>query len=86
MRTLAKIFKIANPPAVPSRVPVRDVGQKKLQEVSQKGTQMKSAPQSNPFSISEPLRVPVVESHPDELQPVNPAKKRFLFSQSEARI
>ena len=35
LNTLAKIFRKANPPAVPTRVPVREVGQKKLQEVSQ---------------------------------------------------
>ena len=35
LNTLAEIFIKANPPAVPLRVPVREVGQKKLQEVSQ---------------------------------------------------
>ena len=34
LKTLAEIFIKANPPAVPPRVPVREVGQKKLQEVN----------------------------------------------------
>ena len=74
--TLAEIFRKANPPAVPPRVPVREVDQKKLQEVNQEGTQMKWAPQSKPFGNAESLRVPIVEAYPDELQPVNQAKKR----------
>ena len=44
LKTLVEIFRKANPPAVPLRVPVREVGQKKLQEVNQEGTQMKSLP------------------------------------------
>ena len=43
MNTLEGIFRKANPPAVPPRVPVRKVGKKKLQEVNQEGTQMKRA-------------------------------------------
>ena len=39
--TLADIFRKANPPAVPPRVPVREAGQNKLQEMNQEGTQMK---------------------------------------------
>ena len=31
LKTLADIFRKSNPPAVPLRVPVREVGQKKLQ-------------------------------------------------------
>ena len=48
-----------------------DSGQKKPQEVNQEGTQMKSAPQSNPFTNAETMGVPILESYPDELQPVN---------------
>ena len=70
LKTLAEIFRKANPPAVPPRMPVREVGQKKLQEVSQEGTHMKSAPQSNSSINAEPLRVPILEAYPDELQPV----------------
>ena len=50
LSNLAGIFSKSNPSAVPSRVLFREVGQKKLQEVNQEGTQMKSAPQSNPFT------------------------------------
>ena len=50
LMTLVEIFKKTNPPAVLPRVPVRKLGQKKLQEVNQEGTQMKSAPQSNPLT------------------------------------
>ena len=35
LNNLAGIFRKANPPAVPPRVPVREVGQNKLQEVNQ---------------------------------------------------
>ena len=45
LKTLADIFRKSNSPAVPPRVPVREVGQNKLQEVSQEGTQMKRSPQ-----------------------------------------
>ena len=75
MKTIAEIFRKANPPAVPPRVPVREVGQKKLQEVNQGGTQMKRTPKSNKVTNTEPLRVPIVGAYPDELQPVNQAKK-----------
>ena len=34
LKTLADIFRKASPPAVPPRVPVREVGQKKLQEMN----------------------------------------------------
>ena len=74
---------MSNHPAVPPRMPVRKVGQKKLQEVNQEGTQMKSAPQSNPITNTEPLKVPILWACPDELQPVNPAK---IICQSEASI
>ena len=46
VNNLAKIFRESNPPAVPPRVTVGEEGQKKLQEVIHKVTQMKSAPQS----------------------------------------
>ena len=52
LKTLAEIFRKSNPPVVPPRVPVREVGQKKLQEVNQERTQMKRSPQSNPFTNS----------------------------------
>ena len=42
---LAEIIRKENPPAVPPRVPSRELYQKKLQEMNQEGTQMKSAPQ-----------------------------------------
>ena len=52
LNNLAEIFRKSNPPAVPPRVPFRGLGKMKLQEVNQEGTQMKSAPQSNPFTIA----------------------------------
>ena len=45
LKTLANIFRKANTPVVPLRVPVREVGQKRLQEMNQEGTQMKMEPQ-----------------------------------------
>ena len=42
LKTLADIFRKSNLPAVPLRVPVREVGQSKLQEMNQEGTQMKN--------------------------------------------
>ena len=67
-------------------VSVREVGQKKLQEVNQEWTQMKSAPQSKPFTNAKPMKVTILEVYPDELQPVNQAKNLVIvFSQSEAR-
>ena len=47
LNTLTDIFRKANPPAVPLRMLVRKVGQRKLQEMNQEGTQMKRTPQSN---------------------------------------
>ena len=44
LKTLSHIFRKANPPAVPPRVPFREVGQRKLQELNQEGTQMKITP------------------------------------------
>ena len=45
LKTLYNIFiKEKKTPAVPPRVPVREVVQKKLQEVNQEGTQIKMAP------------------------------------------
>ena len=64
---------------MPLRVPVREVGKKKLQEVNQEVTQIKIVPQSKPFTNAEPLRVPTLEAYPDEIQPVNQAKKTFSF-------
>ena len=60
LRTLAKILSKTNPPAVHPRVPVREVVEKKIQQVNQQGTQMKSVPQSKTFTNVEPLRVPIV--------------------------
>ena len=66
---------------------MREVGQKKLQEINQERTQMKRAPQSKPITNTDPLRVPIVEAHPDEIQPVNQAKNPIIFfSQPEASI
>ena len=45
LKTISDIFRKSNPPAVPPRVSVTEVGQKKLQEMIQEGTQMKMAPQ-----------------------------------------
>ena len=50
----------------------REVFQEKLQEVNQERTQMKNASQSKPLTNAEPLRVPIVESYPDELQQMHP--------------
>ena len=47
---------------------------------------MKRLPQENLFTDAEPLRVHNVEVYPDELQPLNQAKKNIFFSQSEASI
>ena len=41
LETLAEIIRKANPPAVPPRVPARDVGQKKLQDMNREGNQTK---------------------------------------------
>ena len=72
---LAEIFRKANPSAVPPRVPVREVGQKKIQEVNQEVTEMKRSLQSNSFTNAEHLSVPIVLEYPDEIQPLNSAKK-----------
>ena len=45
LKNLTEIFRKENPPAVPPSLPVREVGQKKLQEVNQEGTQMKMSSQ-----------------------------------------
>ena len=76
LNTLSNIFRKANPPAVPPRVPVRELGQKKLQEMNQEVTQIKMAPQSKPIKNAEPLRVTIVDTYTDELQPLNQSKKR----------
>ena len=81
LKTLAKIFRKANPPALPSRVPVMEVGQIKLQEVNQKRAHMKRSPQSNQITNSEPLRLTIAEVYPNELQPVNQAKNKYFSSQ-----
>ena len=52
LNSLAEIFRKSNPPEVPLREPVREVCQKKLQEVNQEGTQMKRAPESKPITNS----------------------------------
>ena len=64
LKTLDDIFRKANPPVVLPRVPVKEVGQKKLQEMNQEGTQMKSTPRSNPVINEEPLRVHIVGAYP----------------------
>ena len=69
-KTLAKVLRPANPAALPPGVPVGEVGQKKLQEMNQEVTQMKSTPQSNPVTNAKLLRVPIVGAYPDELQQV----------------
>ena len=66
LKTLAEIFRRANPPVVPPRVPVREVGQKKPKEVNHEGTETKRAPQSKSITIIEPLRLPTVDIYPDE--------------------
>ena len=83
MKTLADIFRKPNPPTVPPRVPVREVGKNKLQEENLEGTQMKRAPQSKPITNSEPLRVPIIDSYPDELKPPNQAKNPIMFSANQ---
>ena len=52
LKTLAEISRKENPPSVLPRVPLRAVGQKKIKEVNQEGTRMKSSLQSNPFTNS----------------------------------
>ena len=44
-RTLSEILRKANPPAVPTRMTVRELVQEKLKEVNQERVQMKIAPQ-----------------------------------------
>ena len=44
LKTLAVIFIKGNPPALPLRVPVRELGQKRLQEMYQEGTHTKKTP------------------------------------------
>ena len=43
LNIIAEIFRKSNPQAVPLRVPVREVGQMKPQDVNREGTQMKRA-------------------------------------------
>ena len=43
---------------------------------------MKIASQSKPFTNSEPLRVTIVETYPQELQPVHPEKPDIYFQPS----
>ena len=74
LKTLTDIFRKAKTPAVPPRVPVREVGQSNLQGMNQEETQIKKTPKSNPFTNAEPLRVTIVGAYPDELQLVNQAK------------
>ena len=81
LKTLAEIFRKSNPPAVPPRVPVREVGQKKIQEVNQEVTQMKRAPKSKLITNVEPLSVLILEAYIYELQPVNQAKQQFQLHQ-----
>ena len=83
LKTLSEIFRKSIPPAVPPRVPVREVAQKKLKEVNQERPQMKSASRSNPVTDEEPTRVPIVEAHPEEPQPVNPEKNRSFLSTNQ---
>ena len=40
---------------------------------------MKNTAQSNTATNAETLRVPIVGSYPDELQPLNQAKNPILF-------
>ena len=76
MKTLAGILRKSNPPAVPLRVPVREVGQNKLQEMKQEVTQMKRTLPSNPVTNAEPLGILIIGAYLDELQPVNQVKNR----------
>ena len=39
---------------------------------------MKIASQSKPFTNVEPLRVPIAEAHPEELQPVHTGKTQYF--------
>ena len=53
-----------------------EVGQNKLQDMNQEGTQTKRASQSKPITNAKTMRVHIVEAYPDELQPANQAKKQ----------
>ena len=79
LKTLANIFIKANPLAVPPRVPIKEVGQRKIQEMNQEGTKMKRTLESNPVTNAEPLRVHIVGAYPYELQPLNQAKNSINF-------
>ena len=79
LKNLSKTFKKYSPPAVTPRVPTREVVQEKLKEVNQEISQMKIASQSKPVTNKGPLRVPIVNSHPEEIQPVNPEKNDHFF-------
>ena len=82
--TLSKKSRKANPLEVPPRVPFRGEYQEKLHQVNQEINQTKIAPQSKPFTHVEPLRVPIVESFPEEIQPVHPAKNLIkIFTQTK---
>ena len=75
LRSLSEIFRKATPPAVPPRVQVRGAYQEKLQHVNQERYEMKNASQSKPFINAEPLRLPIVEAYPEEIQQAHLAKK-----------
>ena len=79
MSTLLDIFRKSIPPAVSTRVPVREGVQEKLKEVNQERDQIKSKSQSKPLTNAEHLRVPILETYPEEFQPMNPAKKLIIF-------
>ena len=50
LRNQADIFIKLNSPTMPPRVPVREINQKKLQELNQEVTIIKITPQSKPFT------------------------------------
>ena len=80
LSTLSEIFRKANLPAVPPRVSVRGVVQKKLQEVNQEGTKMIISPQSKTFTNAEHPRLPIVESYPGKFQALHLAKNPIFFT------
>ena len=78
LSTPAEIFSRASPPVIPMRVLIREVIEEKPKEVNKERVQLKNSSKTKPSTNSEHLIVSILESYPEELQPVNPAKNGFF--------